>query len=159
MALADNSAHATGSYPGVKREGSDILDLEYKEGIMVGYRWHDTKKVKPLFAFGHGLSYTDFAYGDVKADCKEMTSDGSMTFRIPVTNKGSVPGAETVQLYISDPKCSVTRPQKNSKASAKYSCSPARLASLYSPSTHRPLATSMPTGTSGWPNRVSSLPR
>lgn len=119
VALADNSAHATGSYPGVKREGSDILDLEYKEGIMVGYRWHDTKKVKPLFAFGHGLSYTDFAYGDVKADCKEMTSDGSMTFRIPVTNKGSVPGAETVQLYISDPKCSVTRPAKELKGFCK----------------------------------------
>ena len=70
---------------------SDILDLEYKEGIMVGYRWHDTKKVKPLFAFGHGLSYTDFAYGDVKADCKEMTSDGSMTFRIPLQTKAQYP--------------------------------------------------------------------
>ena len=119
VALADNGAHATGSYPGVKRADSPIFDLEYKEGILVGYRWHDTKKVKPLFAFGHGLSYTDFAYGDLKADSKEMNADGSITFRIPVTNKGGVAGAETVQLYISDPKCSVSRPAKELKGFCK----------------------------------------
>lgn len=119
VALADNGAHATGSYPGVKRSDSPIFDLEYKEGILVGYRWHDTKKVKPLFAFGHGLSYTDFAYGDLKADSKEMSADGSITFRIPVTNKGGVAGAETVQLYISDPKCSVSRPTKELKGFCK----------------------------------------
>lgn len=115
VALNDNGAHATGSYPGVKRWDSDIYDLEYKEGVLVGYRWHDTKKVKPLFAFGHGLSYTTFEYGKLSADKSSITEDETITFTIPVTNTGDVAGYETVQLYISDPKCSVLRPTKELK--------------------------------------------
>ena len=124
VALADNGAHATGSYPGVKRDGSDIVDLEYKERILVGYRWHDTKKIKPLFAFGHGLSYTDFSYGKVSADATEMAADGSINISVPVTNTGSVAGAEVVQLYISDPKCSVMRPAKELKGFEKVYLNP-----------------------------------
>lgn len=119
VALTDNSAHATGSYPGVKRADSDITDLEYREGILVGYRWHDTKKIKPLFAFGHGLSYTDFSYGKLRADRRELAGGDSISFTVPVTNVGPVAGAEVVQLYLSDPKCSVTRPVKELKAFAK----------------------------------------
>ncbi len=115
VALKDNGAHALGAYPGVKRPDSPIVDLEYKEGILVGYRWHDTRKVKPLFAFGHGLSYTTFAYGKLTTDAKEMGADGKITVSIPVTNTGAVAGAEVVQLYISDPKCSVPRPAKELK--------------------------------------------
>lgn len=115
VALKDNGAHALGAYPGVKRADSPIVDLEYKEGILVGYRWHDTRKVKPLFAFGHGLSYTTFAYGKLTTDAKEMGADGKITVSIPVTNTGAVAGAEVVQLYISDPKCSVPRPAKELK--------------------------------------------
>ncbi|MCM1067788.1 MAG: glycoside hydrolase family 3 C-terminal domain-containing protein [Muribaculaceae bacterium] len=119
VALADNGAHATGSYPGVKRADSDIFDLEYKESILVGYRWHDTKKIKPLFAFGHGLSYTDFTYGKAAIDSKEMAADGTVTVTVPVTNSGSVAGAEVVQLYVSDPKSSVLRPAKELKGFEK----------------------------------------
>ncbi|MDO5394466.1 MAG: glycoside hydrolase family 3 C-terminal domain-containing protein [Bacteroidales bacterium] len=119
VALADNSAHAAGAYPGLKRADSNIVDLEYKEGILVGYRWHDTRKIKPLFAFGHGLSYTDFTYGKVTADRREMTVADTITFTVPVTNSGAVAGAEVVQLYISDPKCSVSRPAKELKGFAK----------------------------------------
>ncbi len=119
VALEDNAAHALGTYPGVQREDSPILDLDYAEGILVGYRWHDTKKIKPLFAFGHGLSYTDFRFGKMTADRTEMTADGTVTFTVPVTNTGAVPGAEVVQLYISDPKCSVERPAKELKGFAK----------------------------------------
>ena len=119
VALADNSAHAAGAYPGQKRADSNIVDLEYKEGILVGYRWHDTRKIKPLFAFGHGLSYTDFTYGKVTADRREMTAADTITFTVPVTNSGAVAGAEVVQLYISDPKCSVSRPAKELKGFAK----------------------------------------
>lgn len=115
VALNDCGAHALGAYPGVKRADSNIVDLEYKEGILVGYRWHDTKGRKPLFAFGHGLSYTTFKFGDAKASAKEIAKDGSLTVSIPVTNTGNVAGAETVQLYISDPKCSVSRPAKELK--------------------------------------------
>ena len=119
VALADNSAHAAGAYPGLKRADSNIVDLEYKEGILVGYRWHDTRKIKPLYAFGHGLSYTDFTYGKVTADRREMTAADTITFTVPVTNSGAVAGAEVVQLYISDPKCSVSRPAKELKGFAK----------------------------------------
>ncbi len=124
VALADNGAHATGSYPGVKRADSHIVDLEYKEGILVGYRWHDTKKVKPLFAFGHGLSYTDFAYGKATADATEMAADGTITITVPVTNTGAREGEEVVQLYISDPKCTVMRPAKELKGFAKLKLKP-----------------------------------
>lgn len=117
--LEDCAPHALGAYPGVKRDGSDIVDLEYKEGILVGYRWHDTKKIKPLFAFGHGLSYTDFRYGKATADNRELSAEGTITVTVPVTNTGTRAGAEVVQLYISDPKCSVARPAKELKGFAK----------------------------------------
>lgn len=104
-----------GAYPGTKRADSDIWDLSYDEGVLVGYRWFDTKKVKPLFAFGHGLSYTTFEYGKITADSKDMTADGKMTFTVPVTNTGSIAGAEVVQLYITDNKASVMRPAKELK--------------------------------------------
>lgn len=117
--LTDSPAHALGAYPGVKRADSEIVDLEYKEGILVGYRWHEAKKIKPLFAFGHGLSYTAFSFGKAEADRNEMTADDKITFSVPVTNTGDVAGAEVVQLYISDPKCSVMRPVKELKGFAK----------------------------------------
>ncbi len=117
--LADNGVHALGAYPGVKRADSDIVDLEYTDGLLVGYRWHDAKKIKPLFAFGHGLSYTDFKFGKATADKSEMGADDTLTFTVPVTNAGPVAGAEVVQLYITDPKCSVMRPVKELKGFAK----------------------------------------
>ncbi len=113
-------AHATGSYPGTWREGHRIIDEEYKEGIFVGYRWTDRlKKQQPLFAFGHGLSYTTFRIGKVTADRQSMSMDGQITFSVPVTNTGQRAGAETVQLYIHDKKSSVERPVKELKAFRK----------------------------------------
>ena len=129
--LDDCGAHATGSYPGTWRDGHQIIDEEYKEDIFVGYRWTDRQKAKkekgkkgkaaagPLFPFGHGLSYTTFKLGTLTADSKEMVADGKMTFTIDITNTGTRSGAETVQLYISDKKCSVERPVKELKAFKK----------------------------------------
>lgn len=117
--LEDVGAHALGAYPGTKREGSDIWDCEYREGILVGYRWHDTRKIAPLFAFGHGLSYTTFSYGKATADARTLNGDGELKISVPVTNSGSVAGAEVVQLYVSDPKCSVMRPAKELKGFTK----------------------------------------
>lgn len=117
--LSDSPAHALGAYPGVKRADSEIVDLEYKEGLLVGYRWFDTKKIKPLFAFGHGLSYTTFKFGKASADKSVVGSDDTLVISVPVTNTGSMAGAEVVQLYISDPKCSVQRPAKELKGFAK----------------------------------------
>lgn len=113
--LDDVAAHAVGEYPGTKRADSDIVDIRYNEGVLVGYRWFDTKKIRPLFAFGHGLSYTTFGYGKLSADASKIGPDGAMTLSVDVTNTGSRPGAETVQLYISDTKASVKRPAKELK--------------------------------------------
>lgn len=117
--LEDVGAHATGSYPGVKRDDSPVWDLEYKEGLLVGYRWFDTKKIKPLFAFGHGLSYTTFDYGKLSADKTEITDGDTVTLTLPVTNTGDIAGAEVVQLYIADNKASVERPAKELKGFEK----------------------------------------
>lgn len=117
--LDDVAAHAVGEYPGTKRADSDIVDIRYNEGVLVGYRWFDTKKIRPLFAFGHGLSYTTFGYGKLSADASKIGPDGAMTLSVDVTNTGSRAGAETVQLYISDTKASVKRPAKELKNFAK----------------------------------------
>ena len=121
--LEDNSAHALGEFPGNKEElaagkGKDLKDpinITYNEGIFVGYRWHDTKNIKPLFSFGHGLSYTTFEYGKVKANKTELTANDKITFTVNVKNTGKVDGAEVVQLYISDLKSSLPRPLKELK--------------------------------------------
>ena len=134
-------AHALNAYPGIWREDHKIIDEDYKEGIFVGYRWIDrlqanhkvlgdakrqsraqSSKLKvqsPLFAFGHGLSYTTFKLGKLIADKNSMTEGDEITFTIPVTNTGSMAGAETVQLYISDLEASVERPVKELKAFQK----------------------------------------
>ena len=112
-------AHATKSYPGTWREDYKIIDEEYKEGIYVGYRWTDSRKIKPLFAFGHGLSYTTFKVGKATADNQEMTADGRLTITVPVTNTGNRAGSETVQLYISAKGSKIDRPVKELKAFRK----------------------------------------
>lgn len=117
--LDDCGAHATGSYPGTWREDHQIIDEEYKEDIFVGYRWTDRQKKKPLFAFGHGLSYTSFKISNAKADKKRVTPDETVTFTVDVTNTGSLAGAETVQLYIRDLKSSLPRPVKELKGFSK----------------------------------------
>ena len=118
--LEDNGAHHYGkmSYPG------DSIRQEYMEDILVGYRWHDTKKIAPQFAFGHGLSYTTFQYGKPSLSDKNMTADGKLTVSIPVTNVGNREGKEVVQLYIGDDKCSVLRPQKELKHFEKIALQP-----------------------------------
>ena len=115
--LDDNGAHRLGEYPG---NG----EVTYKESIFVGYRWTDKENIKPLFSFGHGLSYTSFQYGKLTADKKEMRPDGTITFTVSVKNVGKRDGKEVVQLYISDLKSSVPRPVKELKAFEKLSLKP-----------------------------------
>jgi beta-glucosidase len=111
--LEDNGTHKLGDYPGTDKEES------YKESIFVGYRWTDKENVKPLFPFGHGLSYTTFEYGKAIAGNKEMTADGKISFSVNVKNTGNREGAEIVQLYISDLKSSLPRPVKELKGFEK----------------------------------------
>ncbi len=118
--LTDCGAHAFDelSYPG------DSIKQEYKEDILVGYRWHDTKKIPALFPFGHGLSYTTFTYGKPVASAKAMAADGTLTVTVAVKNTGSIAGKEIVQLYVGDDKCSVLRPVKELKHFAKVALAP-----------------------------------
>ena len=122
--LDDCGAHATGNYPGTWREGHQIIDETYKEDLFVGYRWTDKQQIKPLFPFGHGLSYTTFQISNLRADKKAMTSDGQLTVSVDVKNTGTVAGAEVLQLYISDVKCSQPRPVKELKGFKKVCLSP-----------------------------------
>ena len=112
VALEDGPVKTERQYPGILDERGK-WQVYYDEGIYVGYRWYDTKGVKPLFPFGYGLSYTTFEYGQARSSGKMMRD--KLTFSIPVTNTGSVAGAEIVQLYVSDCECSVDRPAKELK--------------------------------------------
>ena len=125
VALTDVGAHSVGDYPGTPRtDGSDIVDCNYSEGIYVGYRWNDKNDIKPLFPFGHGLSYTTFKYGKPSINSDRMAADGQITISIPVSNTGNRTGAEVVQLYITDVKSSLPRPVKELKDFKKVSLEP-----------------------------------
>ena len=118
--LEDCPAHYYGeiSYPG------DSIRQEYKEDILVGYRWYDTKKIKPLFPFGYGLSYTQFEYEKPEISSNIMKSDDVIEIKCTVKNVGSFTGKEIVQLYIGDEKCSVLRPLKELKDFCKITLKP-----------------------------------
>jgi beta-glucosidase len=128
--LEDVGAHKLGEYPGNKEElaqskhRGDTINEIYREDIFVGYRWADKEKIKPLFPFGHGLSYTTFAYGKPSADKKTMTADDTISFTVNVKNIGTREGQEVVQLYISDKKSSLPRPVKELKGFQKVKLAP-----------------------------------
>ena len=90
LRLEDNPSY--GNFPG------ELGHVRYGEGILVGYRWYDAKKLEVAFPFGHGLSYTTFGYGDATAS---LTASGDVVVTVPVTNTGSVAGREVVQVYTS----------------------------------------------------------
>ncbi len=98
--------------------------VAYKEGIFVGYRYYDAKEMEVLFPFGHGHSYTSFAYSDLKLERNTMTDGETLNISVDVENTGSVPGKETVQLYVSDKTGKVQRPLRELKAFAKVSLAP-----------------------------------
>jgi len=132
--LEDSPAYAMGNFPNDTREMDLFTAMyrpdmtqaerqalnaqrpipvsEYTERFYVGYRWFDSKNVKPMYAFGHGLSYVTFGYGDItaKATGKKITA----TFTL--TNEGNMPADEVVQLYVSRPDSKVEWPQKELKA-------------------------------------------
>ena len=137
MQLEDSPAYAMGNFPD-KNAGGDLFSLMYRqdvmrmsreerqklmdsmpkpvskytEGFLVGYRWFDTKNVKPMYAFGHGLSYVDFEYGAVKAAAKKDVVKVTFT----LTNKGGMAADEVVQLYVARPEAKVEWPAKELKA-------------------------------------------
>ena len=143
--LEDSPAFAMGNFPN-KIAGQDLFmmlyrdDLQkmspeerraqiaampqpesvYSEGSLVGYRWYDTKEVKPMYAFGHGLSYVDFDYGSMKASAGKK----GIKVSFPLTNSGRMAADEVVQLYVRRPESSVEWPYKELKAFARVSLQP-----------------------------------
>ncbi len=113
--LEDNAAISFGklSYPG------DSINEYFKEDILVGYRWFDTKNIKPLFAFGYGLSYTTFELSNIKADNNNYSGSDKINITCDVTNTGNVDGAEVVQVYIGKQNSKVARAQKELKGFRK----------------------------------------
>ncbi len=109
--LEDNGAHYFGekSYPG------DGKTIYYMDDIFVGYRWHDTRKIPSPFPFGYGLSHTEFKYGEVSTDRKVYAEADTVKVLVKITNTGSMAGAETVQLYVSQDSPSLSRPVKELK--------------------------------------------
>ncbi|MCB0586406.1 MAG: glycoside hydrolase family 3 C-terminal domain-containing protein [Phaeodactylibacter sp.] len=113
--LEDNAAHHYGklSYPG------DSVNQYYQEGIFVGYRWHDIREIRPLFAFGHGLSYTTFELSGAKTNKQSYTAGEAILVSCQVANTGDADGAEVVQVYAGKPDSKVERPVKELKGFRK----------------------------------------
>lgn len=114
--LSDTPAYL--SFPG-EREIS-----VYTEGVFVGYRYYDTKEADVLFPFGHGLSYTTFAYSDLRLSHSIVREGEDVQVTVTVTNTGAVSGKETVQLYVTPPKGERHRPVRELKGFAKVSLQP-----------------------------------
>ena len=114
--LSDNPT--AGNFPSYEKTA------EYREGLYVGYRYCDTAGVRPAFAFGYGLSYTTFAYSDLRVELGDAQRGGGTKATVTVTNTGDVAGAEVVQLYVAKPKRQVFRPGQELKAFAKVMLKP-----------------------------------
>jgi beta-glucosidase len=98
--------------------------VEYREGIFVGYRYYDTKKIEVLFPFGHGLSYTTFSYSNLTLNKTSLKDNEIITVTVDVTNTGDRTGKEVVQVYIRDKESTVIRPDKELKEFAKVELKP-----------------------------------
>lgn len=117
--LAQNPSHPY--FPGERDR------VEYREGVLVGYRYYDTKEIAPLFPFGFGLSYTTFAYSDLRLDRTRLRDGEPLTVSVAVRNTGDRYGAEVVQCYVRDPVASVVRPVRELKGFGKIGLHPGEL--------------------------------
>lgn len=116
LRLEDNPSYL--NFPGVKDT------VEYREGVFVGYRYYDSKKMPVRFPFGFGLSYTQFAYSNLCLSADALGPDDTLTCRLKVKNTGSRPGKEIVQLYVRDCTGAALRPDKELRGFAKVALQP-----------------------------------
>ncbi len=114
--LADN--------PSFPWYGGEKDVVEYREGVFVGYRWYDKKDMDVLFPFGYGLSYTSFAYSNLKLSAGEIKDTDTLTVSVDVTNTGKAKGKEVVQLYVADRESIVIRPVRELKGYVKVELDP-----------------------------------
>ena len=115
LALSDGPLKTERQYPGIREEGQPWWQEYYDEGVFIGYRWYDTEGIAVQYPFGHGLSYTSFEVSDARV----KRSGGGWVASATVKNTGAVPGAQVLQLYISDTEASVPRPSKELKGFEK----------------------------------------
>ena len=114
--LKDSPPHVQGDmemYPGLNGT------LRYKEGIWVGYRYFNKRGVWPLFPFGHGLSYTEFEYTNIRSEQRFEGDSWTVAVKCTVRNSGSRKGREIVQLYVEDLEASIDRPLRELKGFSK----------------------------------------
>lgn len=116
LKLEDNPSYA--NFP------QGPVTVEYRENLFVGYRYYDSAAKEVLFPFGHGLSYTSFAYSDIQVDKPEFDADEEVRVSLKVKNSGTLPGKEVVQLYVQDDSASVWRPVKELKGFEKVALAP-----------------------------------
>ncbi len=95
------------------------IEVSYKEGIYMGYRWYDKEQIEPRFPFGFGLSYTTFEISDIKASSKTIKKDKPVQISVKIENTGEMAGAEVIQLYVHKEDPSVDRPVKELKGFKK----------------------------------------
>ncbi len=113
--LEDSPSYVLGEYPGANGT------VNYKDDIWVGYRYFDTKNIKPLYPFGFGLSYTTFAYTNYKVEASNKADAVNCVVSFEIKNTGNVDGKEIAQVYVSDPESILRRPLKELKGFAKVS--------------------------------------
>ena len=112
----------------------------YSEGVFVGYRYYDARQMQVAFPFGHGLSYTTFAYSNLKLDRHELTDLDTLTVSVDITNTGKVRGKEIVQLYVRDNTGACRRPDKELKGFEKISLEPGETKTVTMTLDHRSFA-------------------
>ena len=115
----------TPAYMNFTHKGQDMQDVVYGEGIYVGYRWYEKRRLPVQYPFGHGLSYTSFEVGKPALSRTEMTPEDVLKVTVPVTNTGARAGSQVIQLYVAHPAGSICdHPVKELKAFAKVTLQP-----------------------------------
>lgn len=129
--LADNPSYLT---------FGDSEKTVYSEGVFVGYRYYDAREMQVAFPFGYGLSYTTFAYSNLRLDRQEITDQETLTVSVDITNTGNVAGKEVVQLYIRDNTRACRRPDKELKGYEKVTLEPGETKTVTMTLDHRSFA-------------------
>ena len=112
LPLAYEHTPAHGAFPGEQGH------VRYGEGLLIGYRWYDTRRLPVAYPFGHGLSYTSFGYSDLETRVHDDGAATTVEVALTVTNTGARAGRDVVQVYVADPESAVFRPEQELKGFA-----------------------------------------
>ncbi|MDR6711389.1 beta-glucosidase [Pseudomonas hunanensis] len=138
--IEDNPSYASYPDPAAYRGDNALTEINYSEGLYLGYRGYDKKHAKPLYPFGFGLSYTTFSYSDLKLSSNVMTPGNTIDVKFTLTNTGDKAGFEVAQLYIQPIDAQVERPHKELKGFTKVWLEPGQSKTVSLPIDSRSLA-------------------